>query len=554
MRDLQSLANLLGASTARRLCADGHDEQAAGPGGGLARALELGGRGRVLASLRAGERLSVRDGALSVVWERRRHEALERVSWSGGPNLDALIPLEPEAAEPAALPGAASFRARYGLRDAYAAGPLAYGVSGPAMVGALARGGLLGFLGTTGLDLETIRADIATLASQGPGLRAGIALPQHGEDRRQQEEVLSLARLLDLRCALTWATAPPSPELVRFKVAGLTRGPDGQIRSRNRLIVALTNLDSAEPWMSPPPGELLEALHTRGQITASEMALARRLPVADDVIAEAHAGGRTERWPLLALVPCLLRLRDRLAAREGASAGARIHVGAAGEIGDPASLKAAFALGSDFVVTGTINATAVEAATSLRVKEMLAEAGVADCRTAPSLDRFETGGRVQVLARGTRFAQNAEHIYDLYRHYRGIEDIPEGEARQVERTILRRSMSEVWAEIAADLAQRRPEELQLAEEDPRHRMALVFRWYLDMSARWGVAGTRGRTRDYQIVCGPAVGLFNDWVRGTWLEPLVARRVVAIADALLDGASARLALSAPDAGAAPALRA
>lgn len=353
-----------------------------------------------------------------------------------------------------------------------------------------------------------------------------------------------MARLLDLRCAQTWATAPPSPELVRYKVSGLRRGPDGRIRSKNRLFVALTNLESAEPWMCPAPGDLLESLYMRGQISSGELALARRVPVADDLIAEGHGGGRTERWPLMALVPCLLRLRDRIAAREGFSReGVWTHVGAAGELGDPASLHAAFGLGADFVVTGTINAAAVEAATSFRVKEMLAEAGVGDCRTAPASDRFETGGRVQVLSRGTRFAQQAEHLYELYRRYRSIDDIPPGLRRQVERTTFHRTLNEVWAEVLPDLEARRPEEVQLAHEDPRHRMALIFRWYLDMSVRWGIAGTPGRARDYQVWCGPAVGLFNDWVRGTWLEPLVARRVVTLADALLNGAAevARLSL-------------
>lgn len=547
MRDLPTLVLQLGASSARRFSADGVEERIRGPGGGLARALDSGGQATALQALLPGERLLLEDGPLLFGLERRSEEAVERVRWGSGPALEAVYAVPPATrkAAPAGMAeplpvsqGSAGFRERYGVRAAYAAGPLAYGVSGPAMVSALAREHLLGFLGTTGLDLDTIRANMAALAALGPGLSAGVALPQHGEERRQQEEVLSMARLLDLRSALTWATAPPSPELVRFKVSGLSRGPDGQIRSRHRLFVALANLESAEPWMCPAPGELLDALLARGQITAAERALARRVPVADDLIAEGHAGGRTERWPLMALVPCLIRLRDRVASRERYDeGGVRTHIGAAGEIGDPWSMHAAFGLGADFVVTGTINATAAEAATSLRVKEMLAEAGVADCRTAPAADRFETGGRVQVLSRGSRFAQQAEHLYELYRRHRGVDDIPEGERRQVERTIFHRTLEEVWAEILQDLSARRPQEAQLAEEDPRHRMALIFRWYLDMSVRWGISGTPGRARDYQVWCGPAVGAFNDWVRGTWLEPLVARRVVTIADALLEGAAA-----------------
>ena len=58
-----------------------------------------------------------------------------------------------------------------------------------------------------------------------------------------------------------------------------------------------------------------------------------------------------------------------------------------------------------------------------------------------------------------------------------------------------------------------------------------------MTSRWARMGEASRKRDYQIWCGPSMGLFNDWVRDTWLEPLEQRTVVAISWALLDGAAA-----------------
>ena len=68
-------------------------------------------------------------------------------------------------------------------------------------------------------------------------------------------------------------------------------------------------------------------------------------------------------------------------------------------------------------------------------------------------------------------------------------------------------------------------------------MALVFRWYLGMSSRWARMGEASRKKDFQIWCGPSMGAFNDWVEGTSMQPLEARGVVAVADALLRGASA-----------------
>jgi trans-AT polyketide synthase, acyltransferase and oxidoreductase domains len=49
-------------------------------------------------------------------------------------------------------------------------------------------------------------------------------------------------------------------------------------------------------------------------------------------------------------------------------------------------------------------------------------------------------------------------------------------------------------------------------------MALVFRWYLGQSSRWANAGEPTRKLDYQVWRGPSMGAFNEWVKGSCLEP------------------------------------
>jgi hypothetical protein len=51
-----------------------------------------------------------------------------------------------------------------------------------------------------------------------------------------------------------------------------------------------------------------------------------------------------------------------------------------------------------------------------------------------------------------------------------------------------------------------------------------------------VVGESRRRLDYQIWCGPAMGAFNDWVRGSFLEAQANRSVVQIALNLLEGAA------------------
>jgi hypothetical protein len=68
-------------------------------------------------------------------------------------------------------------------------------------------------------------------------------------------------------------------------------------------------------------------------------------------------------------------------------------------------------------------------------------------------------------------------------------------------------------------------------------MALVFRSYLGLASRWAIDGVSERSSDYQIWCGPAMGAFNTWARGSFLEAPQNRTVAQVALNLLEGAAA-----------------
>jgi trans-AT polyketide synthase/acyltransferase/oxidoreductase domain-containing protein len=269
------------------------------------------------------------------------------------------------------------------------------------------------------------------------------------------------------------------------------------------------------------------------------------VPLAQDLTAEADSGGHTDRRPLVVLIPILQRLRDRVSADEGYDArGLRPRVGAAGGIGTPASVWGAFAMGADYVLTGSVNQSALEAGTSRMAKEMLAEATFTDVTTGPAPDMFEIGAQVQVLGRGTMYAQRAQKLYEIYRNYGSIEEIPAADRQKIEKQIFRRSLDEVWADTEAYWKARDPRQAERAAQDPRHKMALAFRWYLGMTSRWARTGDEGRKRDFQMWCGPAMGAFNEWAAGTSLASIENRTVLAIAEALMYGAAAhaRVALA------------
>jgi trans-AT polyketide synthase/acyltransferase/oxidoreductase domain-containing protein len=167
---------------------------------------------------------------------------------------------------------------------------------------------------------------------------------------------------------------------------------------------------------------------------------------------------------------------------------------------------------------------------------LLAEAGPTDIVMAPSADMFELGVKVQVLKRGTMFAMRASKLYQLYEAHASLDALPPDAVELLERQYFRRPIAEIWNETRDFFARNAPAQIALAERNPKHRMALVFRWYLGLSSRWAIVGAEDRVLDYQLWCGPAMGAFNQWVKGSFLEPLENREIVQIARNLMEGAA------------------
>ncbi len=237
----------------------------------------------------------------------------------------------------------------------------------------------------------------------------------------------------------------------------------------------------------------------------------------------------------------MLALRDRLQAQHGFAGPLR--VGAAGGISTPASAAAAMAMGAAYILTGSVNQACVESGSSDAVRQMLAEAQQADVTMAPAADMFEMGVKVQVLKRGTMFPMRAAKLYELFRGRDSLDALPPADREMLEKTVFRLSISEVWEQTRDFWQKRDPGQLARAERDPRHKMSLVFRWYLGLSSRWANSGEPSRKIDYQVWCGPAMGAFNEWVKGSFLEPPTNRKVVTVALNILYGAAVSLRASA-----------
>ncbi|HQG29716.1 MAG TPA: PfaD family polyunsaturated fatty acid/polyketide biosynthesis protein, partial [Candidatus Ozemobacteraceae bacterium] len=322
--------------------------------------------------------------------------------------------------------------------------------------------------------------------------------------------------------------------LVRYRVSGIRQEADGRIVTPNRVIGKISRVEVATKFFSPPPAKLLQELVARGDITPEQAGLAAQIPIAQDLTAEADSGGHTDNRPAVTLLPTILALRDQLQAQFNYPMPLRVGMG--GGIATPASAAAALAMGAAYLVTGSVNQACIESGTSDAARLMLCQAGQADTAMAPAGDMFEMGVTVQVLKRGTMFAMRAAKLYELYKANAGLHTIADADRANLEKNIFKNTLEGVWASTREFFLKRDPAQVQRAERDPKHLMALVFRWYLGLSSRWAVAGDPARTVDFQIWCGPAMGAFNEWAKGTFFEKPQNRRVVDVAFNLLFGAA------------------
>jgi PfaD family protein len=445
------------------------------------------------------------------------------------PCLAVLPPLYPEWL------GDRAFLEVHGLRFPYVAGAMARGIASEALVIEMARSEMLGFFGAGGLSPARVEQGLSTLQENlGTTLPWGCNLIHSPQDPELESHVVSLLLGYNVHRVEASAFMALTPAIVRYAFSGVTRDGAGQIQRTNHVFAKISRTEVAQHFMSPPPQAILDSLVQAGELTVEEASLARHLSVAEDVTVESDSGGHTDNRPLGSLFPTIAQLRDELVAHYGFER--PIRVGAAGGLGTPQSVASAFALGAAYVLTGSVNQSCREAGVSDDTKAMLAQAELADMTMAPSADMFELGVKVQVLKRGTMFASRAATLYSLYTSYPSLDAIPADELARIEQNLFRQPASEVWADARAFFEVRGPHEIERAERDPKHKMALVFRSYLGRSSRWPIDGENDRRLDYQIWCGPAMGAFNAWVKGSFLEAPANRTVVQVALNLLEAAA------------------
>ncbi|PKM52636.1 MAG: [acyl-carrier-protein] S-malonyltransferase [Firmicutes bacterium HGW-Firmicutes-7] len=426
--------------------------------------------------------------------------------------------------------GDAQFKKENNLKYAYLSGSMYKGISSKEMVVKMGKAGLMGFYGAGGVSTEEIEEAIKYIqGALNEGQSYGMNLLYNPIEVNKEDEIVDLYLRYGIKNIEASAYMSVNSALVRYRLKGLKKDKAGRIYSENKIIAKISRPEVAEVFLSPAPDKIVNKLLNENKITATEAELSRKIAMVDAICIEADSGGHTDQGVAYALMPAIIKLRDEMVSKFNYER--KINIGAAGGIGTPEAAAAAFILGADFIVTGSINQCTVEARTSEAVKDLLQQANVQDTVYAPAGDMFELGAKVQVLKKGLFFPARANKLYELYRQYDSLDEIDEKTKDQIQERYFKKNFEEIFEE-AKDFYSK--EEMIKAELNPKQKMAMIFKWYFGHSTKLALRGSHEQKVDYQIHCGPALGAFNQWVKGTELENWQDRNVDIIGEKIMEG--------------------
>lgn len=420
--------------------------------------------------------------------------------------------------------GCEEFKKDYNLKYAYATGAMYHGIASKELVVKMGKAGMIGFFGTGALSIDQIGDAIEYIQKE---LNDGQAYGMNLLYSAAEEQKVDLFLKKGVRNIEAAAFMNMTPALVRFRLKGLMGDGNGAVVVRNKIFAKVSRPEVAEVFLRPAPEKIITKLLENKKITTEEANLSKSIPMADDLIVEADSGGHTDKGVAYTLMPAMIKLRDQMMKKYQYPK--KIRVGAAGGIGTPEAAAAAFILGADFILTGSINQCTVEAGTSESVKDLLQEISVQDTDYAPAGDMFELGAKVQVLKKGVFFPARANKLYALYQQFNSIDEIDEKTRNQIQEKYFKRNFNEIYNDCKEFYD---PHEIAKAEVNSKYKMALIFRWYFHYSTQQALSGNEARKVDYQVYTGPALGAFNQWVKGTELEDWRNRHVDIIAERLM----------------------
>jgi trans-AT polyketide synthase/acyltransferase/oxidoreductase domain-containing protein len=411
--------------------------------------------------------------------------------------------------------GSKSFRDTYNLRESYVIGSMGRGISGAEVLKSAARNGLLSIGGTDGLTQSQIRTLIQEAKVNDENSAVQGFHMSYAYSEKNESELINLYLEEKVKLLFVSGYSTVSKNLIKYKVKGLSKDADGNIRENNHIMASVSRTEVAESFMKPAPERIIDALLKDGEITDEQALLAKSVPVSRDICVEADGGGYTNRVSMFAAFPAIEAIAKKINKSNGYSE--KIRVGVSGGIGSAKAAAAAFLMGADFIVTGSVNQCTVEASTSDTVKKMLSSLTIQDIGYVSAGDIYDPGRMIQVVKKGSLFKARADKLYRICQSGEGIKAIDQGTKEQLETRYFGKKIEEIIQEIL----------LEDVGEHPQEQLVLLYKWYLKKAMEWAIEGNDDKQTDYCIMCGCSIGSFNEMVKGTELESWKNRTIESV---------------------------
>ena len=288
--------------------------------------------------------------------------------------------------------GSASFAKDHGVRFCYLAGAMANGVGSVELVEAMGRAGMLAFFGAAGLGPDTVEDAIDRISTRLGDLPWGFNLIHSPYEPLLEDAVADLYVRRGVTRVSASAYMDLTLPLVRYRLSRIHADASGWVVTPNRLVAKVSRIEVARRFLAPAPARMLAELVARGDLSEEQAEMAQSIPVAQDLTVEADSGGHTDNRPAIALLPSMLALRDRMQTEHDYDVPLR--VGSAGGISTPHSVAAAFAMGADYVLTGSVNQACREAGTSRYGASDVGPGGAGRCHDGPGGRHVRNGRQV----------------------------------------------------------------------------------------------------------------------------------------------------------------
>src|SRR5262249_48800436 len=143
---------------------------------------------------------------------------------AGARVLASVAPMPPERL------GAPEFLRDHGVRFPYMSGAMANGIASAELVIAMARAGFLASFGAAGVLRARVEDALAVIRHEVGELPFACNLIHSPNELDMERATIDACLRHGVRCVEASAFMDLTPQIVRYRLAGLSRGPDGHVR------------------------------------------------------------------------------------------------------------------------------------------------------------------------------------------------------------------------------------------------------------------------------------------------------------------------------------